>query len=332
MTAPRHSERRVSPLAVRHRLEHAVLRGTRGLLRALPHGAAAGVGAVLGRAWRLADGRHRHATRANLASAFPDLSAGERRRLEVRAFEEYGAGVVDTVSLLRWPAQDLATRVDWEGWEHFEDAESDGRGVAVLSAHLGSFEVAAWAIGMRRAPVHLVTRRLGNPLFDAELRDLRRARGIESVERRSALRSLLRVLRAGGRIGFTIDQRVQPEQAVEAPFFGRRTLVSFGLALLSTLSGAPVVPISCHRDGGRYRVRLEPPLRPEGEGPQVVHDLTRRYLAATEAAIRRAPECWTWQHRIWRAEDAGLRATSSIALALRGGEATAAEDSLAAAP
>lgn len=303
----------MSTIALRHRLEAAFLSGARACLRTVGPQESARVGAVLGRGWQLADRRHARATRHNLALAFPGMTAAERRRLARRTYEEFGASVFFTLSMLRLPPETFASRVDWEGWENFEDAERDGKGVALLAAHLGPFEAGAWAIGLRRPPVHVVVRRMSNAILDDELEALRRQRGIEPVERHHAIRALLRVLRAKGRIGFAMDQRVIPEQAIEVPFFGQRSFLGCGLALLSQASGAPVVPLFTRRDGERLHVRLGEPIRPRGEGPRALHELTCRHVAAIEEEIRKAPELWTWQHAIWRPGDEALHATSSVA-------------------
>jgi KDO2-lipid IV(A) lauroyltransferase len=54
------------------------------------------------------------------------------------------------------------------------------------------------------------------------------------------------------------------------------------------------------RSGGRYRVRLEPPIWPEGEGDEAVAALTARYLAVVEDEIRARPAEWLWLHDRWK--------------------------------
>jgi KDO2-lipid IV(A) lauroyltransferase len=117
---------------------------------------------------------------------------------------------------------------------------------------------------------------------------------------------MLQAVRAGGWAGILIDQRVQPKEAIEVPFFGHPALTTPVLARLSLRTGAPVVPIFAFPEPhGRYRFVARPPIFPperpaagESEDSTVL-DLTRRYLETAEAEIRRHPEQWLWMHRRW---------------------------------
>jgi KDO2-lipid IV(A) lauroyltransferase len=111
---------------------------------------------------------------------------------------------------------------------------------------------------------------------------------------------MLEVLRAGGRVGILIDQRVQPREGIAVPFFGHPALTTPVLARVSLRTGAPVVPVALYPvRGGRYRFAARPPVFPEGEGEEAVAALTRRYLAVAEEQIREHPEMWLWMHRRW---------------------------------
>jgi KDO2-lipid IV(A) lauroyltransferase len=176
--------------------------------------------------------------------------------------------------------------------------------VFILSAHVGFWELVPPVVALYRGPMSIVVRPADNPHLDRELCALRERFGNEVVPKRGAARRILERLRAGGRVGILIDQRVQPKEGIEVPFFGRPALTSPILARLSLRTGAAVVPVAAFPEPhGRYRLIARPAiLPPEGatDDEATVAALTRRYLEVAEEDIREHPAQWLWMHRRWR--------------------------------
>lgn len=305
------------PMTLRHRLQYLLVLLFRGLIGLLPHRVMPGLGRALGALAYRVDRRDRARALDNVAYALPELAAPERAALVRRSFRELGAAAFETLSALRMTPEELRERVVLDGWEHAEEAAAGGRGLLLLSAHLGCWEVAIAGVALRLGPVHVVSNRLHNPLFDRELRRERERFGIEIIDRQGAARRMYKVLVKGGRMVVALDQRTRPEEAIEVPFFGRPSLTSPLPAYLSQWTGAPVVPVFVSSDGERYRVRVEPAIIPPpgSANPEagVVAHLTARYLEVIEREIRRRPEDWVWFYKRWRPKDAEGAAKSSLA-------------------
>jgi KDO2-lipid IV(A) lauroyltransferase len=298
---------------VRHRLEYGTYLAVKGLVRALPNAAARPLGAAVGRLVHLLDRRHRRVAAANVELAFPELAPAERRRLVAACFRHFGAALFDLISSERFDAVELCRRFSFEGWEHLDRAEAMGRGVFLLGAHLGSWEISGRAIGLYHGVLHTVARPADNPYLDRELLRLRTSLGYAVIQKRGAARRMLQVLRAGGRVGILPDQRVQEREGILVPFFGHPALTTPVLARLSRRDNCPVVPVFAYpQAGGRYRLVIRPPILPgESNGAAVsgeegkqaeeaaVAALTRRYLEIIEQEIRDHPEMWLWMHRRW---------------------------------
>lgn len=288
-----------------HAVEYAAFLGVLGGLRALPHGASRVIGRRLGDLGWWLDRRHRTVTLDNLEKAYPELDAPTRRRMGRECFRNFGAALCDTVSAIRFDAVELCRRLTLEGWDHVLEAEALDRGTFFLSAHLGQWEIAAYPPGLYGGPLHVVGRPLDNPHLNRRLVDVRNRFGNELIPKRGAARGMLQALRKKGRVGILIDQRVQPGEGIEVPFFGRPAVTSPLLARLVLRTGAPVVPIFGYAEPeGRYRfVAREPLYAPEGaptDDEATIRDLTARYLEVTEREIRRSPELWMWMHRRWK--------------------------------
>lgn len=290
---------------VRHRVEYGLYLALKGFLRALPHEGARGVGRAVGSLAHRLDRRHREVALRNMALALPEIPEAERRRLVPACFRHFGAALCDAISSTRFDGRELCHRFTLEGWEHLDEAESRGKGIFILSAHLGFWELVPPMIGLTRGRMDIVVRPADNPWLDRELRALRERFGNAVIPKHGAARKMIEVLRDTrdkGRLGILIDQRVQEREGIPVPFFGRPALTTPVLARLSLRTGAAVVPIAAYPEPeGRYRIVVRPPILPpeEKDGDEAVTALTRRYLEAAEEDIRKHPEMWLWMHRRW---------------------------------
>lgn len=293
---------------VRHALEAGAVRALRGTLRAMPHPASRALGRGLGSlAWHL-DRRHRRVALDNLALALPELAPAEHLRIARDCFRHFGGALLDTLSAHRFDLVELCRRTTLEDWDHLLDARRQAapRGVFVMTAHFGVWEQAAHALGAwGGGPLHVIGRPLDNPWLDRDLVALRGRFGNRLILKRGAARGMLRAIDAGETVALLVDQRVQPKEGIELPFFGRPAWTTPVLARLSLRLGVPVVPgFGYPEPGGRYRIRMLPPIHPPAAGDRAdeeaaVRRLTARYLEVMEGAIRADPELWLWMHRRW---------------------------------
>jgi len=285
-----------------HRVEYAGYRLCRAVLYLLPHATARGLGRGLGGLAHLVDRRHRRLAMSNLALAFPELGEASLRRMVADCFGHFGAALFETISAGRLDADALHARLTVEGWKHLETAEAAGKGLLVLGAHLGVWEICAQVIAHDLGPMDVIVRPLDNPHLDAELIRERQRAGNRILAKRGAARAILKLFRGpAARVGILIDQRVQPNEGIRLPFFGRPAWTSPLLARVSLRTGAPVVPIFCFPlPRGRYHFVAREPIWPGDEGPGAAESLTQHYIDVTEREIRRQPEQWLWFHNRWR--------------------------------
>jgi KDO2-lipid IV(A) lauroyltransferase len=289
---------------LRNRAEFAVYRLARATAGSLSPRAGSRVGDALGAAFHRVATRRREILEFNLRLAYPELDADGRRRMGVAVSRHFGRVLVDSMRLQRLEPGELLAGVEVHGREQLEDARARGRGVFFLSAHLGSWEVAALTAGLELPNgLSVVNRPLDNPLLDRELERFRARFGNRALGKREIARDVLTQLRRGGAVGILIDQRVPPDVGVEVPFFGHPTWTHPVLARFARRTRAPVVPAFALWAGpGRYVLRYGRVIDVEALPPAEREDvpLTARFSAATEAAIRRRPEQWLWFHDRWR--------------------------------
>ncbi|MEO8430332.1 MAG: lysophospholipid acyltransferase family protein [Acidobacteriota bacterium] len=298
--------RRRGRSAARDRVEHAAFAAVASLLARLPAGSASRLGAGLARAYIAAASSRRRILRGNIAAAFPDMLPGDAASLARESVARFGAAFIEFLESPRWARPELESRVSVAGDEHLRAARERGRGVFLLSAHFGSWELGAVRAGMLGEPIASVVRPLDNALLEAELARRRTRFGNRLIRKKEAAREILRDLRRGGTVAILIDQNVLPGEGVFVPFFGRLAATSPSLALLQLKTDAAVVPVfTWPLGGGKYRLEFEKPIvasefdpsRPRDERVRLA---TARYMQVTEAAVRKDPAAWLWLHNRWR--------------------------------
>ncbi len=153
---------------------------------------------------------------------------------------------------MRPHAAKLDGLVRWEGAEHFEAAMQAGKGVIIMSPHLGAWEIGAQAIAEKFGPIYGPMIALFRPARKAWLEPLvanaRTRPYLDSAPTSLAgVRTLIRALRNGGYTAILPDQVPPLGQGVWAPFFGRDVYTMTLLAKLAQQTGAQVIMTWCER-------------------------------------------------------------------------------------
>ncbi len=290
--------------ALRNSVEFAAYRFARGLTAVLPPAGLASVGDVLGSLYSMIGGRRRRIIDFNLELAYPEKSRSDRRRLARSVARHFGRSALDAIRVQGLRPEELTAAVEISGWENVENAAALGRGVFFLTAHIGSWEVAALIVGLRlEGGLSVVNRPLDNPLLERELDRLRKLYGNHVFGKRNIVREMLTQLRRGAGVGILIDQRVREDQGVEVPFFGHPAWTHPILARMARKTGAPVVPLFAFLEApGSYTLRFDPAIVVDelAEADRDDEALTARYIAVLESAIRERPEQWLWYHDRWK--------------------------------
>jgi len=239
----------------------------------------------------------------HLQWAFPDAPREWRRRVARGSYAHFGREAAALLRADRWTPAEIRSRTQMVGFEPFRDAAAAGRGVVLLTAHLGNWEVGGAAIAAHGVPLDVVGKGMSNRLFERDLFAARVRLGMRVIEMGEASREARRSLAEGRVVALLGDQQAH-RGGVLVPFFGRPASTARGPALFALRSGAPVFVAFCIAEGGpsaRYTVTFERlGFRAAGETEADVATFLATYAAALESAIRRTPEQYFWQHRRWK--------------------------------
>ena len=269
----------------------------------LPLSWALGLGAFLGWLWYRLVPIRRGVARRNLALAFPDWPSQKRAQVLRASFINLGQTAMEFLRIPRLShtqADELITHV---GWEHYEAALAHGRGVIVVTAHFGNFDLLACAEALRGVPLHVVTRKQHMSGVNRFWMETRSRCGLGFIPDKRAAFQILKLLRAGQVVALVIDQHMPPGKGIPVPFFGVEASTTQAPAVLSLTTGAPILKATIERlPNGRHRVLIEPPLSHPGTGNRAddVFQLTLRLNQWLEDRVTARPDHWLWIHRRWK--------------------------------
>ncbi len=270
--------------------------------RALPRSFTGAVGAALGRLARDPFALRRKVSDQNLAIAFPDLTPRDRAALGRRMYAHFGRTAADTLRFAATGPQSLVPFVDAaDAAPRLAELLALGRGLIVLTGHLGNWELAGAWIAAQGARPAAVVKPPSAGLAARIAEGMRRALGVEPIPMPEARTGVLAALRAGRPVALVADQS-PIHGSTWVPFFGRPTKTPEGPGLFAARAGAPVAfGALIALPGGRFRLvaeMIDP--EPKGETREVIARISTRFREILEAEIRKAPEQYLWTHRLWR--------------------------------
>jgi KDO2-lipid IV(A) lauroyltransferase len=281
-----------------------------GAVGALPAPAALAVGRGLGRGAHAMLGTPRRLARAHVGLAFPDLDAAARDRLVRAMFEHAGQSFVE---LGLWHR--IARDPDYVrgNFEVLDAVLAEGRGALAITGHVGNWELLAATVAARGFGLSVVARRVNDDRFDALIRRFRGDRGMEILLRDAPdFLAQVRAALSRNRIVAILMDQDSRGAGVFVPFFGRPAHTPPGAAVLALRTRAPVITAFIARTPPRgHRISFEQVPITQRAGRGQITELTARFTAAIEDAIRRAPAEWVWWHERWRRQPSRAEAEPS---------------------
>ncbi len=257
------------------------------------------------------DRRHVRIGMRNLEIAFPERGAKERRRILRASYVNLGRGAAEYIRLGGFFYRRLKKRVRYDGLDYWNElkARNPDRGLLILSAHFGNFELLPTAHAMYGHKIGLVHHTQRFLAGEALMTFVRERSGVEVIRKHKAARAVLRALRRGEAVGIPFDQNAKRSEAVFVPFFSEMAATASGLARLVAISRAPVVPVYLVRNPSmrshRIKIYEAVPVQHTDDAEADVLENTRRFMQALEEVVRQYPEQFLWTHRRYRTRPRG---------------------------
>jgi KDO2-lipid IV(A) lauroyltransferase len=278
-------------------------------VRLLPRRGARAVGKAIGAIAFRALARLRRVGLRNLELAFPEMTAEDREATLRSEYRNLGFLLAEFCKMPDYTAATASRFIRYDGLENYLAARERGKGVLVLTGHLGAWELSSFYHSLMGMPMGMVIRRLDNPLVDAFVNRIRCLHGNRVIHKDDFARGLIASMRAGETVGILMDTNMTPPQGVFVPFFGVLACTASGMARIAAKTGAAVVPgfLLWEPSEQRYVLHFGEELQVvrTGDAEQDALANTASFTAAIERYIRRYPEQWLWLHRRWKTRPPG---------------------------
>lgn len=291
-----------------HRAEYAALRGAVAAMERLSFRRAGVLGERIGRLGYWPLGIRRGVVERQLSAALPERSPEDIERIARETYAQLGRTSVETAILPAYNAAEIVSLFeDVQGWSIIEERLARGKGLILVTGHLGNWELGGAYLAARGVPIDVVARHMANPLFDRYLTRTRQQIGMEVVHDEEAVRRVPRSLRSGRAVAFLVDQGAVGLASTWVPFFGRYAKTPRGPAVFALRLDAPIVfGAAVRRPSGRYQLTFEPiDVAPTGDREADVDRIVADYTSTLERWVRRTPEQYFWHHRRWKHQRPG---------------------------
>ncbi len=292
---------------IAHRIEYAALRAFTAVLS--PFGVR-GAGTIAGAIAELGYwpvGVRRGVVERQIRAAFPEFDAAQVEAVARESYRNLGRVTVEASLLSSMPpGAVLEFFAPSPTWERLEKARALGKGVILISGHIGNWELAAAYIAACDVTVSAIARGMSNPLSDAYIRSTRENLGVHIMHDQEAVRRVPRALRDGHVIGVLSDQATVGLASTYVNFFGRPAKTPRGAAVFALRGDVPVVFLAAVRQpDGRYECVCEDiEITHTGDRERDVDDIIVRFTRVLENLVRKYPGQYFWQHRRWKHQPA----------------------------
>ena len=222
-------------------------------------------------------------------------------------FRNIGKNLIEFMRFPRLNSDNINKLVRFEGKEHIDNALKKGKGVIILTAHFGNWELFGASLSLSGYSLNVIARQIRSQTLDKLVKKHREMTGVASIDRDRSIKTALRCLKRNELLGILadIDTRVD---GVFVNFFGRLAYTPYGPVAISLKTGAALVPAFIVRqDDDSHCISVELPLNlyRSGNWETDIKVNTSRFTKIIESYIRRYPDQWIWMHRRWKTRPNG---------------------------
>lgn len=243
---------------------------------------------------------YRHIMLTNLTIAFPNLTEAEREQLLYGNYCWIGRVFLEVLQMDNWYKR-THEMVVWKNLELLDEALQENKGVILLGAHFGNWELISPALCEKGYNMHVYVGEQTNPLVNREQNRSRTQFGSTAIERSPKAKfQFVRALRGQNVMGMIADQNDRKSE-VFVDFFGKQATFHPGAAGFHLARQIPLLTVFCTWNGEKFEMkfrRLHPELT--GDKKADMQLVSQVISKAFEDHISQHPEQYFWMHRRWR--------------------------------
>jgi KDO2-lipid IV(A) lauroyltransferase len=282
--------------------------GFRALVRWVPFGVLKPLLYALADGVRWVNKKHRRIIRIHLDLAYgQSMDAAEKERILKACYRNLALNGVDFIRNQNSTKEEILTKVTFVNEGILDEALAQGRTLVFQTAHYGNWELVSLALAAKYGPLSGIGRPLDSPAMNEIVRSNREQLDIELIDKRGAMRPMLKAAKAGRNLGLLVDQSTGAREGVLVDFFGKKVRHTPAASIVARRVDGLIVPVfMTTTDHQHFTLTFYPPIE-VAKTEDMEKDIlkaTQAQARVTEEAIRAKPDEWFWFHRRWKCEHA----------------------------
>jgi KDO2-lipid IV(A) lauroyltransferase len=239
----------------------------------------------------------------NLKIAFPENDLSSTKKLAFKIYKSFALSLVEIMYLPYMQKNKVIQSIECSNSELILEKYKEDKGVILLSAHYGNWELVAISVGLQiQLPISVIVKSLRNPYVSEWMNGARTKFRNEVVPLGISIRKTYQALKEKKLVAMVADQR-GPQEGIKVDFFGRQVSVYTGPAALALKTGAPIIyGIPVRQKKYIYKtvfVEISQNDLPDSEEGKI-REISQRHTSYLEKIIRENPEQWLWMHNRWK--------------------------------
>ena len=273
------------------------------LVLLLPGRVALGLGSALAQIGFMLSRAERQRVYENLCSSLDINEPKQIKKIANGCFQHLGKSVVEVMRFPKLTRQRINQFVTFSGREYLDAALAAGKGVIILTAHFGNWELLGASLTLNGYPLNVIARPLRKEQLEKFIRTYREAVGMRVIYNRgAAVKQALRCLKKNEMLGILPDVDTKVD-GVFVDFLGRLAYTPYGPVALAIKTQASLLPtLIIRQPDDTHHVVIEKPLQLQLTGRKDIDFMvnTQRFTKVIESYIRAHPTQWIWMHPRWK--------------------------------
>ncbi len=279
------------------------------LMNCLPRGILHFISDALGMIWFNLDKRHRNVVLQNISSSYPgEFSEQQIIRMTKKVFKNIASIPMEVIWSYGKSREQLFKFFNVKGTEYINTAKKKGKGVILLTGHIGNFELLVASMEKAGVETYGIYRKFDFEPLERLMLMMRQRFGNTMIAMGGMSRKIDIILENGGVVGTLLDQNAGWYNGVPTQFFNKTACTKKSLAKLILRTNAAVVPMFIKREGQQYTMEFFPEIELESTGCPIkdIEKNTQNYVSTIERMVRIKPEQYFWVHNRWKTKSYSL--------------------------
>jgi Kdo2-lipid IVA lauroyltransferase/acyltransferase len=244
-------------------------------------------------------GKRKQVTYANIRAAFCREKTPEQIRQIARGVYTHAAQTfAELISMTKVDAKYVEKYISVKNFERVQEASKNPRGMILVSAHFGNWELSLVTSAVKGFPLYILARDQKMKRLNELFNKLRESKGSVVVRKGADIKRLIKVLRQGKSVGLLADQNAGVNGEL-LELFGRPASTAVGPYRLAQKDGAMILPAFIHRKKGPYHELVLEEIISIRENEDIIPHM-EKYNRLLEKHVRQDPEQWFWMHKKWK--------------------------------